>query len=595
MEDDPVAAVIGQLLARAHANLSARHIHNNNQNRHDMGDEKQCLVCGLRARFREQGRADHVFCDAEPCQLAHHKLGQFFDLGMKRVRRQQQPVHPIELPDEIVCSLVLLAFNARLDSRREYEAMRQLRRTNEQFRRVIDACVLPQIRELADDIVAAMPLDALLHFRSLVRLLVSAESHRGIRQRDAPRALQVLTRLEALRVIDEEYHTYMETLTTDRLVRLPRLTSLELDRAPVQDELLQALPRLTYLALGESGATVTNAGLTKLTALETLVLFSDELQGIVDLSPLVSLKRLSCKRGHCRVDIHTLRDLTLLDMGREWYGYDDAVLGAMSTLQHLSISFSGQVTDAAVGRLTGLRSLHLHWAQQITLESISRLTNLEALCIEYGSDAVRLNALTAAMLAPTLTVLITHQDVRPSAQALWQLVNLTHLDLSRNYGHIMDWVLARLVNLRTLILSRDTGINGLESFAYLTALTALDLSENIEVTNGALALLPQLRVLDLTGNRVITANTVTLLQQLTTLFLVENREVTLTALSKLPALRYVAHNSARKVKRSAAPGLWDRLEAAGVEFHDEPHPEETKRMHQFHLVVKEWAPLRRYI
>lgn len=484
-----------------------------------------------------------------------------------RVERRSEAA----FPDEILGYMLLLACGAQPLSLKECGALLALRATSVQFRAVVDALVVPHIRELGHTATRVFAQSgALLAFTGLRRLRVGREC---FDTQCLARALDSLSALQDLCVWADDGDALQ--IAPTQLCALRHLTVLTLwGCTEVDDAAFHGLTRLTSLNLAFCDR-LSEAALTGLSALNTLVL-GDNMHGVKNLSALTALTRLSWKRsGSPPALVQTLSDLTNLTQLHRHDGFnanDEIWLGRLTSLHHLSLEgLSGRVaaTDDCLRGLTALRTLRLCVRDDgLTADALSHLTNLEALCIQDGGLAARvLTEDSVAPLIPKLTFLAVENYDPPSGMVLARLGNLTYLDLCDRFsyrnpaGHgVRDCDLTALVNLRTLVLSRTRAVYGRDSFAYLTALTALDLRNNTVVRDSALPLLPQLRRLDLCCNTVIHGEALTALTNLSELVLVDNKDVKVAALLKLPALRRVVLNEARCGKPP-----WSRLSDAGIE------------------------------
>ncbi len=472
----------------------------------------------------------------------------------KRLRELQiRRFSDVTLPDDLLCHVILVAFDYRLDERDDYDALQAMRRASIQFRRVIDQCVVPNIRELGDKVARALPLDALLEFQALRRLNVETGYHIKTTPPDRfEQALRTFTQLETLSVstfIDRNADNPIGWDLNGTLVGLTRLTSLTLYNTPlVTDAVLQPLTRLRMLALSFSEQ-LTDAALQNLgDSLQTLLLGLDMVH-IVDLSALKSLTCLYCfhdddhRQAVSLASLAQLPNLTQMHKALDWHDYSDERLGMLTGLHHLSLHRLNNVTDAGLSALNGLRTLDLQQTPNVSEASLSLLTNLYALHMdEVGDGEWHMAQEHATPLAATLQLLRCDRDCRPTGHALATLVNLTCLDLSYNDSNspegMRDEQLALLVNLRILDLSLDSGqgLSGRSSFPHLTALTALDISWNDGIDDDALILLaPSLRALNLYRNTRITDNAVRKLTRLTRIA-IPSSNITNDALRSLPLL-----------------------------------------------------------
>jgi Leucine-rich repeat (LRR) protein len=528
-----------RLLERARTRVDAHHRHNT------LADTKKCLVCGQQGRVQERLRLEHVFCGATQCHAMHWQLDQFFGLGMPKRLLDLERFSDVQLPDEILCYLLLLAFDARLQSREEYDALFELRATSIQFRRVIDDCVVPQIRDLGDELVKELvnenPIDVLLQFHALRRLKI-APDYFTPEKTDA--ALAGLSALQELYLKDD--HQDDPLVTTAQLAQATQLTKLTIHGSVVGDAVFESLTHLTSLTL-YNPRNLTGMALIPQTQLQTLVL--QETERAMDLSTLSELDTLVLDMNY-PLDISSAAPrgaLTRLWIDGPQASHVDQWLSAQSRLEHLLLyRLADQVTDAAISRLTGLRSLVLDaiTSEQVTPDSVSLLTNLQALLVS-DADMGLYTVESFAPLRASLTWLgLSNSATRFPAGAVVTLRNLTHLDLNNRANlpddaRLNDDELGQLVQLHTLDLSYNAVITG-RTFNRLAALTALSLRANRVVTDDALIVLAStLRVLDITGNTLVTAASISRLLSLRSLFMQGARHISAVPLQPLSNLQHL--------------------------------------------------------
>lgn len=523
------------LLKRAHARREHRH-------RHNESGGSQCLQCGRAARRFETETPAHLFCAQRACQRDFHALqGVFYQFGVdppvggKRVVPQWEETRFQGwhyFPDELLCLVVLQAFDAALASTEEYDELMALRRVSARFRRVIDACVVPQIQELPEQVVAQLDLDALLHFRALRGLYLTGK---GSSNSEASRLFPALTALPELRWLSvDHYHGERHGVITALPPRLTGLFLYKIHQGALTDAVLQTV-RLTQLRI-DRARELTDAALRDQSALRTLVLEDAPLMR--DLQPCVALEILIAMQ-HTQVrlaTVSTLTSLTQLWLEDEPVPYDDAWLGALTQLRHLGMVDNANATDAALRGLTALQSLLLTDCDAITPDALSRLTRLDTLALN-GCAGVADFSLDAATPLWRSVHWLSVADTRIPPPVVAGFSLLVALDLS-GMRDATDAILAGMPSLRRLVLAKTRGITG-ASFSRLPALDHLDLRRNKDVVDASLATLTRLRTLVLTRNKRITDNGLLPLVALNTLYLTKNKRITVHGLSWLPALALV--------------------------------------------------------
>jgi len=548
-----------ELWARAKQHTARRHRHNEAHR-----DARQCLVCGAAASIRERTRSVHTFC-ARQCQATMWHWQRVFSLGQEegsedeeeedddddgRQRPRKRGVAVLEeehaelfseiyFPDEIVCTLVLWAYDFRLETLVEYEEMRALRAVSKQFRRVIDRCVTPHLRFLSTDVLHEVGVVNLARYTGLREITLSPESPEITGEE-----LAHLAELEALTVYGHanlhggrhvEQGTQIE-LSDAELAPLVRLRKLKLVAAfEVEDAALHGMTRLQELHLQESN--LTEAAFDKLPALRKLELVDEpRVRSIYNLTNLTSLS-LTRMRGEVLEDARLLPELRVFRVIRAWH-MDDWTISSKIGLRALELVACTEITDDAFDGLAQLESLIVKDCARVTGSGIAQLTALKSLSLVPAERS-------ALMLTGTLRPLIQLRWLTLKG-AIWtdlggevrELRHLTYLDLTRQ-NQVRDEDLRELHHLRTLLLDRNGAITD-AGMGHLTGLTTLSLDTNRKITDAGLAALGALRFLDIAGNYLITDAGLAPLTALEGLELDYNEEITFDGLEPLHALRFVS-------------------------------------------------------
>ena len=572
--------VIQSLLKRAHARREQRHHHN------ESGlSAPQCLGCGAAACRAETRAPLHLFCVQQACQRGFHALqGVFYQFGVdppvggKRVvpvweERRFQGWH--YFPDEVLCLIILQAFDAALEDAVQYNELMAMRNVSPQFSSVIDNCVVQQIQVLGDEVTSALSVEELMRFRALRGLILILPELGGA---DASRLLAALPALEHLTLAGSDDGERITGPLPQRIHDL-RLSGVTTEGLP--DAAVQALT-LSELRINDNHER-TDAVLAGQSTLKTLVL--EHTRQIRDLSPCVSLECLFLgARTQASLDtLGALTSLTQLSVARGSHtGYSDAWLATNTGMRHLSMRAQGAgVTDAGLRPLVGLESLLVYGERAITPDAMSRLTNLTALGLYRGGQDFTEE--TVAPLQRTVVWLAVPNDGM-SAAVLRGFANLQYLDLT--FADLDDNdpaapLLRGMPQLLELYINQTTGLRG-SGFRWLTALRKLDISNNNEITDANLVLLaPTLEELNLDDNKRITDAAVKQMTHLTRLSLNFNTRVTYNALALLTQLEEVSifRSTLSVAKRPKVTtrsrgltneqNIMDALERGGTVFVDE--------------------------
>ena len=549
------ADCIRELWTRARARVAQHHAH-------DLSGEagERCLVCGAEAAMREKRCAEHVFC-AERCQRRLHFFGRAFSAlgmvkdesdeegdderrparkrGVEALDEEHPEVYEVWLPDEVVCSLILWAFDFRLRTVAEYEELRAMRAVSRRFRDIINDCVRPQLRELPDEVVARMSEREVLKFRHLGRLVLSTKTPQL-----TGALLPALHDLEdvTIRTVTKKVYTISVDVTDEQVRALHRARRLEFEQI-------------------EEGGALSDAALDGLIWVEELTLFNT-LFSDGCLAPMRNLRKLRLSENQKVRDLSALaQSLTWLELWTAWWITDETlraltnlrvlaidgngdefserVLDEMAELRGLDVRDCGWVTDRTLRPLFLLESLLLDRAPQVSMHAVMRLAELRSLSIDGGGAPLGGGVLTNLRRLTWLSA----TDWVLSNRHLDALINLTFLDLSRCRGANLDHALAAMVNLTCLILRKTRVVTG-DCFSALVQLDTLSLEANKRVRGETLRTLVSLRVLNLSGNTKVRDEHLVGLHLLEEIYMIRsmkhNTAVTLAGLLAFPALRLVA-------------------------------------------------------
>jgi len=570
-----------RLWTRACARTQRRHDHNTAQ-----ADRPQCLMCGAAATKRECEAGDHVFCATRACQRALWTMHGLMRLGEpgKRKKAQKRGVVVLEerkpelfleevaLPDDVVCTLVLWAFDYAIETREDYTELRELRTLSKQFRRVIDECVTPYIRFIAEEVMIE---------EGMTTRDVAAYS--GLREIDlSPACLVNPSLLPKLRFLDtlelREWHQRGEesTFNEEYLLSCVRLKRLRLFDVPVKDETLQGLTRLEELTLRQRK--FTQGALVPLPRLRVLTLQMKNYE-MVEIDQLTQLEELHLRSA--RIDTESLEKLANLRVLQlQWTARPaDRNLRPLSGLRGLDIRECGN-TDDALMDMVEMESLLIDDTVRITGESVRGMPGLRSLAISGGDPhAVQPFGVGILPLLRELTWLsLRFNDRGVPGEDVAALTGLTYLDISTPAPLsplIGDAALAPLVNLRTLRIVDNAMVTD-AALVHMSQLTALDISYNPAITDAGLASLINLVTLDISANYLITNAGLAPLLRLEALYMNSyDGPVTFPELAKLLSLELVVSDSA--LLRSYAQRV---LSEAGVELRlEREKPHYTQPLH----------------
>ncbi len=271
---------------------------------------------------------------------------------------------------------------------------------------------------------------------------------------------------------------HVDTVHPDNLAKLTALTSLTIQRAPLDDLTpLTQLTRLQTLWLQDLPANDLQplASLQHLTLLGLAQLPTQDLTPLASLAPTLtelSLERLG--RVHSLTPIAALTGLRTLRV-RQVPAADLRPLGALTRLQALSLyALPAGATLPDLSRLTALREFNLQGPGPTNLDaalaSLTQLPHLRSLFVSVSSPVTLPPFPTSAPLTA-----LTLQG--PGVQDLGPVANLRQLtELHLGASAVRDLrPLRSLVHLRILGLAR-TPVDDIAPLAALTALVSLDLS-----------------------------------------------------------------------------------------------------------------------
>jgi hypothetical protein len=620
--------VIQHLLSRARANVSRRH--GANAETH-VSLPLQCLLCGDAAQIGETVHRERVFC-LQTCQRSFHGLDMWLALGepgdgdddgdgraggMKRLRQFTGfSERGVELPDELLCELILLAFESRLDSEQQYDELFEMRTVSPQFQRVIDACVVARIRYLDPLIILQRKAVELAPFTGLVNVTVrygvSKKTTRMMLQRTlSPRFLRTLA-------YDMRSARRDNVLLNEQLHRFTGLTKLTLqnsragdngedDDDEVVDDTLRPLTRLRYLDIRHNHA-LTDAALERKPHLEVAVFHNMTGLTTVQQCPALHTLVLGYNTPISMTSIAMCESMTTLALGGDVPAdFDTTLLARLLALRNLAILNNRRVAvidETTLAALTELRSLIINRAVQITADALSAAVGLQLLSFEGDTAITMLTPESVAPFAQSLLMFRPYMclnDVQGDllAGATATLLNLRALDLSADErGYVRDEHVANLVHLTWLRLryamtgvprhGLTRGVRG-TCFASLPNLAGLVLSQCFDVSNENLVQLTQLRELDLSYNTRIEDATLLRMSGLRKLYLRNNKVITMRALMDKPQLVKVYNANAPFIQQGVDEERWLALEQAGVEFDDDLH--EDEEMHPSMQFSSAWTAL----
>ena len=534
---DEREAITG-LLRRAHA----KHAHRRRQN--GLG-ALQCLGCGATACRAETLVPLHAFCARRACQLGFHLSERLMlsvdpPVGGKRVAPPPEVefVWPDYIPDELICLIVLQAFDWALDSVADYDALMAMRAVSQRFARVIDDCVVPQLWRLDGSVIPKLSLDALMRFRGL-RTLEYQGNYAGDADEQARlfAALPALTDLK-LAIYGQDFGSREPNLPA-LPPRLQRLSLVHVTKNAGAEAAIQGLAgQLIALRLYDCPG-MSGTALAGQSALRELVLHGR--QAPLDLGPCVALETLiATPLGGARLETVSATLTRLwLSTGQRAMPVDDAWIAALTGLRHLY--FSGiSLTDAGLSTLVNLETLMLVACPGVTGASLSRLTRLSALSLEECHGAHDMTVEQAAPLHRSVRWLAHIGESYMPWRTLAGFTQLTSLDLTGNIDLGLDsaFVLRDMLLLESLFLCGDQVNTSLD---HLKRLRVLDLSESYGFGNSRLSALTTLEELSLNNNSDITDAGLRNLPRLHTLLLVNNWTVTYAGVAPLwPQLRRLA-------------------------------------------------------
>jgi hypothetical protein len=520
-------------------------------------NEQKCLLCGANATLVEKNRGCNVFCSKECQRLLRGINGQFLDIGKrKRVKIEWVTGGGAgQLTDDALTVMLRWVYQDRIETVEQYNQLRVMRRIGRegkgaQFRRVIDQRVIPEIYFVAEEVLEIITTKELAMFVSL-REIIFFPQFSGSVVRRMKRLKWALVRKDANADVDQYLPAVSQSLgellskggvlSGGSIASLTSLTNLSLLDSEISCYSLQSLSRLRRLFLRDHREIIPT--LTPLNEqLEELRIHYTEVIDTASLKRFVNLRLLEVVEGEtlCTDDsIASLVNLTHLNIQEQRILSDDALVG-LTNLTWLSVAQVFTVTEAALRPLVLLRSL-----------SVART-------LAFASPFAFLNQ-------ENLTALDLSGAANVAGPSLGLLTALTFLNLSAASEGIRDEHISHLTLLRTLILT-DNEHFSVEAVVAMTNLTSLSLDSNESFApigeDIALLALPLLTALDLTNQSNISDTVVSRMTGLRELDITFNYEITLKTVLSLPNLRFLVADRA---------GIWDEpdavdaLEARGIE------------------------------
>lgn len=246
----------------------------------------------------------------------------------------------------------------------------------------------------------------------------------GLRMLESDRILRHFTHLTELALSSDYGITEAGLAFMTHLTRLTYNTKrLDIWRSNQGTGLAQ-LTQLRSLTLAQR-CTVDGTHISGLTNLTVLCLVDNDYvhdDHLLRLGNSLHTLDLSCNStisGQCFEALHNLRTLSLCDntgVDEECLGQltaletldlhsggdqiTDTVLSRLTTLRHLSLSFTAQITDAGLTTLQHLLTLNLSCNTRITAKGLSRMTGLQRLVAPHcevpilGDAVCRMTGLT---------------------------------------------------------------------------------------------------------------------------------------------------------------------------------------------------------
>ena len=513
----------------------------------------RCLVCRGACRARGAGQLRNPFC-VRDCGETMRWASSCFALGMvndddddddegmnEERRGGKRGVAALEernffgrggeVTDDVLCLLLRWAYRDQIETVAEMQElwdMRTLGRPgeaqSEQFRRVIDDCVFPNIVSLGDAVMQRISNRWLQRFTALHTIVISERS------KATGKVFPFLSHLEKL-VIEEGAE--VSDADMQQLARSIRIVELDCDA--VTNRGFRGQSHLGELRLGPFAKHITHGVFFDIPNLRTLTLAGS--YSIDDLSGCDALRtlRLRTVGSPSLVDLGVARltNLTELSCGHEDRALTEDVLRDLVNLTYLEADYAEHgVTDAVLARMDKLVRLDLDYCQLLSDEGLVNLVDLQSLSIAGNQLVGRQPDVLPSLLRLTALDISTTRAV--TGDTVRQLTSLTFLGLAGVSGtqrrlQIEDAELGELTQLRALILSHNWQITD----AALTRLTRLEFlsldslgqvqfpgggiphsrRKHSGITDGCFPALISLRVLDLSENTQITGATVSLLPE----------------------------------------------------------------------------------
>jgi len=201
---------------------------------------------------------------------------------------------------------------------------------------------------------------------NLVFLEVNASTHC-----DLEKSLPALVNLEHLSLY------WAKRVCNATIKGLTKLSSLSLNDSRVDHRALIGLPSLTSLSLGALNKGIIDAGLSMLTSLTFLSMYSTwgitgtGVSTLVNLRTLNLLETTECCANFNQVSDETLSNLTnLTTLTLDETSVTDAGLGRLVKLESLSL-FHHYITNKGIDKLSSLTELELWHSSKICIRALS--------------------------------------------------------------------------------------------------------------------------------------------------------------------------------------------------------------------------------
>lgn len=444
-----------------------------------------CQVCGGPGRKTRVEEVGSLFCSSL-CNKAEYHYAELFQLGgMKRVVEADAVRKGLgDLPSEIQAMIILMAYDYRIDSMRDWELLTALREFHfeefpgegAQLKLTINNEVIPRFQYVRSGVFSILTLDEVAKFKGLFSVQFPFYSIKHDLEKfaetgitfvrptgdwtNALLGMKSLKRLwfpllepEQMITIDLTQLTHIRALELSQidessLSQMVLIEELRLFRSNIGDEAIKPLTNLKILKI-EHESNVTGQLIQSLTNLTELQLVRNKNLRDVDIEPLTQLKALS------------LTNTLITGNG----------IGGMTKLETLMAPYLPDLTDQILGQFPNLTKLDIRGMRIITEKSLNKMKNLRYLDIGYLRNSISFGAL------------------------LENRTNLTSLNISGNRG-FNDSDISKLIGLRTLSIESYTNI-GDQGIMNLTNLTRLSIRGNPDITHVSILKLKQYKLREL--------------------------------------------------------------------------------------------------